>query len=481
MSEYFDLGNYSRPISTNSPEAQLWFDRGLVWTYGFNHEEAIRCFKRVVKIDPQCGVGYWGIAYAKGPFYNKPWAFYGRSELPTAVQACYEYVQTAFAHSQHSSPVEQALIKALTHRYPKPAVVTQAEFDQWDADYADAMAKVYAQFPDDLDVIALYAEAMMTKTPWKLWNLQTGLPEEGADTETAVAALEEGLHKIDQANLPPHPGIVHLVIHAMEMSPTPEKALRAADSLRDLVPDSGHLCHMPSHIDVLCGHYFNAVVASEKAVAADAKYLPTVGKFGFYTTACCHDFHLMMYAAMMMADSKTAARAARGITELVTAELLQVDIPHLVSTLDGYHSMHMHVPVRFGKWQEIIDMPHDLEPDLYLVSTASRYYAKGVAFAALGQHEMAEHQVELFEAAVSRIPETRRFFNNKALDVLAIGREMMRGEMMYHRGNHNEAFAHLRPAVWLNDNLFYTEPWAWMHPPRHALGALLLEHGHVEE
>ncbi|MEM7336748.1 MAG: hypothetical protein AAF490_32045, partial [Chloroflexota bacterium] len=132
-------------------------------------------------------------------------------------------------------------------------------------------------------------------------------------------------------------------------------------------------------------------------------------------------------------------------------------------------------------WRAIIEMPNDLDPDLFLVSTASRYYAKGVAFAALGQHAMAEQQVELFETAVSKIPETRRFFNNKALDVLAIGREMMRGEMAYHRGNHNEAFAHLRQAVWLNDNLFYTEPWAWMHPPRHALGALLLEHGHVEE
>jgi tetratricopeptide (TPR) repeat protein len=481
MDSYFDLGNYSRLISTGSPAAQLWFDRGLNWCYGFNHEEAIRCFERTVEADPDCAMGYWGIAYAKGPFYNKTWELFGRTELASAVVICYEAVQKAIALTGKVTAVEQALIQALAQRFPVPQVVTQAEFDRWDADYAEGMAAVFAKFPQDLDVITLYAEAMMTKTPWKLWDLVTGEPMAGADTVTAVQVLEEGLQHIAEKELPPHPGLSHMYIHAMEMSPTPERALKAADNLRNLVPDSGHLCHMPSHIDLLCGDYYNAVAVNETAIVADAKYLALVGRNNFYTTSCCHDFHLLMYAAMMLGQFKTAVRATNGIANLVTPDLLRVDIPHLVSTLEGYYSTKLHVFIRFGKWQMVVDEPMPAEPDLYCVTTAMFHYAKGIAQAALGDADAAEMEVGLFETAVSKIPDTRRFFNNSAFDVLAVGRQMMLGEVAYHKGAYEKAFTHLREAVNLDDKLAYTEPWAWMHPPRHALGALLLAQGHVEE
>ena len=480
MSNYFNLGSYSRPISTQSASAQRWFDRGLVWCYGFNHEEAACCFERVIEADPNCAMGYWGIAYANGPFYNKPWVYFGQSELVDRVAICYESIQKAIALAEKVTAVEQALIHAMAHRYPVGQVVAQEAFDGWDAAYAESMATVFAKFPHDLDVITLYAEAMMTKTPWKLWNVATGEPM-AADTLTAVHILEEGLQLIAENKLPPHPGLPHMYIHAMEMSPTPERALKAADKLRNLVPDSGHLCHMPSHIDLLCGDYYNAVAVNETAVKADAKYLATVEQYSFYTTSCCHDFHLLMYAAMMLGQYKKAIWATAGITNLVTPDVLRVDVPHFVSTLEGYHSMKMHVFIRFGKWQMIVDEPMPAEQELYCVTTAMFHYAKGIAHAALGHAEMAEREVGWFETAVSNISPDRRFFNNSALDVLGVGRQMMLGEVAYHKGDHEKAFTHLRKAVYLDDTLAYTEPWAWMHPPRHALGALLLAQGHVEE
>ena len=79
--DYYDLGQHSYPISTSSPAAQLWFDRGLAWTYGFNHEEAIRCFEQALELDPHCAMAYWGIAYAIGPNYNKAWDQFDPVEL----------------------------------------------------------------------------------------------------------------------------------------------------------------------------------------------------------------------------------------------------------------------------------------------------------------------------------------------------------------------------------------------------------------
>ena len=150
-------------------------------------------------------------------------------------------------------------------------------------------------------------------------------------------------------------------------------------------------------------------------------------------------------------------------------------------TLEGYHSMRMHVLVRFGRWQEIIDTQIPDNPDLYCVSTAMHHYATGIARATLGQFTQAAADRRLFHDSLNRVPRERRFFNNSAKDILAVAEKMLDGELAYHLGNHEEAFGHLRDAVTRDDDLEYTEPWAWMHPPRHALAALLLEQGHHTE
>ena len=186
MDDYFDLGRYSRPIATDNAETQIWFDRGLNWIYGFNHEEAVACFRQAAALDPECAMAYWGIAFASGPFYNMPWEMFSPHEAEAAVATCHAAVQKARACAQNATPVEQALIGAVSVKFPKRHAVGASEFRAWDDAYADAMREVHAANPDDPDVIALFAEALMSRTPWKLWNRETGEPAEGADTLEAL-------------------------------------------------------------------------------------------------------------------------------------------------------------------------------------------------------------------------------------------------------------------------------------------------------
>jgi tetratricopeptide (TPR) repeat protein len=480
MEGYYNLGTHGRPVTTSSPEAQVWFDRGLLWCYGFNHEESVRCFARAAEADPRCAMAYWGIAYASGCNYNKPWEAFREDELHAVLAAIRAAMATALAHLDTASRVEQALIRALMHRYTSDAPGPEV-FGAWNDAYAEAMRGVYAAFPNDLDVCSLFAEALINRTPWKLWDLASGQPAEGASTLEAVEVLETAMQRAEATGLRPHPGLLHMYIHTMEMSPYPERALRASDVLRDLVPDAGHLRHMPSHIDVLCGHYHDAVVANTRAVEADARYLAREGPINFYTLYRCHNYHFKLYAAMFLGQYHTALEAATQMIATIPEELLRVETPPMADWLEGFASMRPHVYIRFGKWEEILAEPLPADQALFCVTTAMRRYARGVALAATGRVQEAEAERAEFIRAVARVPETRYVFNNKCTDILAIAGEMLAGELQYRKGNLERGFAHLRQAVVLDDSLPYDEPWGWMQPARHALGALLLEQGRVAE
>ena len=248
---YFDLGPYSRKVTTSSPETQLWFDRGLNWLFGFNHGEAIKCFHEALKHDPECAVAHWGVSYASGPNYNLPWVRYDPHGRQMALSASYDAMQGALAHAGKASAVERAMIQALTARYPQREAIE--DMAPWDKAYTKEMRKVFAAFPDDLEVRAVFAESIMNETPWQMWDLRSGTPAAGAGTEECRAVLEYAFDSLPAAW--GHPGLLHLYVHMMEMSPFPQIALRAGDRLREIVPDSGHLIHMPTHLDVLCGHY----------------------------------------------------------------------------------------------------------------------------------------------------------------------------------------------------------------------------------
>ena len=471
----FELGSYRRPASSSVGIAQLWFDRGLIWSYAFNHEEAVVCFERAVETDPQFALAHWGLAYASGPNYNKQWDAFDPEDLRRSLSRSREATVRAAELAARGSPMERDLIAALDARYPSAS----AEEDLADRNvaYADAMGEVYRAHRDDLDVAALYADALLNVTAWQLWDLESGEPAPGARTVEARAVLEQAMRACGGME---HPGLLHFYIHLMEMSPRPEAALPAADALRTLVPDAGHLIHMPTHIDVLVGDYERVVADNQRAIAADDRFVEAVGPLNFYTLYRAHDHHFRIYGAMFAGRRHTALQAAAALEQALPEELLRVEIPPMADWLESFVPMRLHVLVRFGMWEELIETPLPSDPKLYCVTTSLTHYARGVALAATGRVGEAQDSQAQLAAALSRVPESRYLFNNTALDILAIADAMLDGEIAYRLGDFDRAWSSLRRAIQLDDTLPYDEPWGWMQPTRHAYGALLLEQGEVE-
>jgi tetratricopeptide (TPR) repeat protein len=474
--EYYDLGTHTRSVTTSSAQAQLWFDRGLAWTYAFHHEEAVACFQAAAAADPDCAMAHWGIAYALGPNYNKPWEFFDDQDLARTVDRTHAAVELAHEKTSAATSVEQALISALRARYPQAKAVEDCSI--WNAPYADSMRAVYELAPDDPDIATLYADALMNLTPWQLWDLRTGEPAEGARTLEAKVVLDRALATAAGRD---HPGVVHLYIHLMEMSPTPEVALPVADRLRGLVPDAGHLHHMPSHLEVLCGDYRRVVSDNTRAIEVDEKYHSRVGAMNFYTLYRSHNYHFKIYGAMFLGQSQVALETAAQLEASIPEDLLRVPSPPMADWLESFLAMRVHALIRFGRWDDILDLPLPADPELYCVTTAMIHYARGVALSSTRRVPEAEAERRLFREAVARVPETRMLFNNTCADILAIASAMLDGELEYRKGRYDAAFAALERSIELDDNLPYDEPWGWMQPTRHAYGALLLEQGRVEE
>jgi tetratricopeptide (TPR) repeat protein len=471
--DYFNLGTCSRTVTTSSAKSQVWFDRGLVWTYGYNHEEAILCFEKAITADPEIAMAQWGIAYAIGPNYNKPWEAFEEEETPAALATARAAITSAMQFSAAVSPVERGLIDALALRYPARdapedlAAATDA--------YADAMRAVHRAHPGDLDVCSLFAEALMNRTPWQLWDLPSGQPSAGADTVEAMTVLEAAFERLEGAW--DHPGLLHMYIHLMEMSPHPEKALRHGDRLSTLVPDAGHLLHMATHIDVLCGDYMNVVSRNQTAIEADGRFLAYAGAENFYSVYRCHNYHFKIYGAMFLGQPGPALAAADDLIKTLPAAMLRP----LADWFEGFIPMKQHVLIRFGRWRDILDQDLPEDAELYAVTTAMMRYARGVALANLGDIGAAQSERDAFFVARDRVPQSRMLFNNTCRDILMVAEQMLLGELAYKSGDHATAFDHLRRSITLDDNLPYDEPWGWMQPTRHALGALLLDQGHYDE
>ncbi len=470
--DYFDLGNYTRPVTTTSAEAQTWFDRGLIWTYGFNHEEAADCFRRAIEADPTCGMAYWGLAYAIGPNYNKTWDFFEPDERIAVLHEARSALDTAQSISG-LAPVESALIDALATRYPTDD--DEQDFGPWNDAFTDSMRPVYEAHPDDLDVMTIFVEAAMNRTPWMLWDLTAGVPADGASTEEARHVLEGAF--TDNPDAWDHPGLLHLYIHLMEMSPWPELALSHGDRLCEIVPDSGHLQHMATHIDVLCGDYQNVIERNHRAAHVDRKFEEYAGSANFYTTYRIHNVHFEAYGAMFIGRKSQAVAAADALETLLPVET----VAFRPDFLEAFWGIRLHVLVRFGMWQEILDHPLPNDDELFSFTTALQHYARTVALANVGQHAEAEAERDLFVAARARVPEPRYMFNNPAESVLEVAHHMAEGELAYKAGRIDEGLEELRRAVAASDGLLYDEPWGWMQPPRHALAALLLDQGRFAE
>lgn len=448
----------------------------MVWAYAFNHEESIRCFERALAHDPDLAIARWGIAYSVGPNYNKAWEAFDPVELGASLARARS--ELGLAADGRASAVERGLIEALGARFLTDDAADAEALESGHVRYADAMADLARAHPDDVDVAALAADALVNVTAWALWDTRTGEPAPGSRVLEAKRILDDALATPAGRE---HPGVLHIYLHAMEMSARPEEALPAADLLRNLVPDAGHLRHMPSHIDVLCGDYRSSVVANQAAVAADHRFVEREGPLNFYSLYRAHDLHFVVYSAMFEGQSEAALTAAAELAEQLTPELLSTESPPMADWLEAFVPLRIHVLVRFGRWDDLVAEALPDDADLYCTTTATIHYGRGVAYAALGQPAQARTEREAFAAAYARIPDSRYLFNNTARDILAVGQAMLDGEIAYREARFDEAFASLRRAIELDDALPYDEPWGWMQPTRHAYGALLLEQGHVEQ
>jgi tetratricopeptide (TPR) repeat protein len=453
------LGTHHRPVTTSSPEAQRYFDQGLRLLFGFNHGGAIRSFTEAARLDPACAMAHWGIALASGPHINLPMV------PPPAAELAWKELALAQQHAAAGTPVERALIAALAKRYANPQPEDRAPLD---LAYADAMREVWKKFPQDADVGAFFAEAMMDLRPWDQWT-PAGKAQPG--TEEIIATLDAVL-KLDVQ----HPFANHLYIHAVEASPTPERAIGAADRLLTLQPGLAHNVHMPSHIYIRVGRWHDAVDSNVKAVAADQAYRKIAGPAkGFLPVYVAHNEHMLAYAAMMTGQRELAMRHMRALVAGLPPEFMA----EFGFAAEGWLAMPLETLVRFGRWDEVLAEP--AQPAANHFTYAFQFAARGIALAAKGDTAGARaEQVRYIEAAKA-VPANWTFGNSPCAAILAIVTPMLEGEILVREGKLEAGLAQLRAAVAAEDQLHYDEPPGWLIPVRHSLGATLLQHGRPAE
>jgi tetratricopeptide (TPR) repeat protein len=452
-----DLGTYTRKVTTKNPKAQKYFNQGLALIHGFNHSAAIRSFQEAANADPECAMAHWGIALAAGPHINYPLV------PPPMAELAWKELTLAQQHADKASPVEKALIDALSKRYANPQPEDRRPLDEA---YANAMREVWKQHPNDQDVGAFFAESMMDLSPWNQWTLE-GQPNPG--TEEIVATLE-AVMKLNSN----HPFANHLYIHAVEASPHPEKAIAAANRLLNLQPGLAHNVHMPSHIDIRTGNWQKAIDTNAKAVADDHKYFHLLGdkSAGLIPFYAAHDHHMLAYAALMTGQSKLAMAKIR--------ELLSELPPDFVKAAsvkaEAFFALPMEAMVRFGQWDNVLAEPENYA-DYMPFSRAFHHAARAIAFAAKGQPQDARGEQGRFNELAAAIPKETEVGNNSSADIVALVQKMLESEIQIAEGKNDDGIAGLQQALQMEDALKYDEPPAWMIPIRHSLGANLMKTG----
>jgi len=449
-----NLGNYHYPISTTSDLAQKYFDQGFILSYGFNHEEAARAFREAGRLDSSCAMCYWGLAYVLGPNINAPMP---DEQVPEAWQA----IQQAIALSNKASPKEQAYIQALAQRYPQKPVADRSSLD---LAYAQAMKQVAQDYTDDLDAATLYAEALMDTMPWDYW-------QDNGELKPAAGPILATLESVLARN-PQHPGATHLYIHATEKE-QPTLAIQAADNLRNLVPASGHLVHMPSHIYIRVGRYQDAVIANQKAVRADSEYLASAHPQSIYTIGYVpHNYHFLWFAAVMSGQSEIAMEAAQ---QTAAVDPAMMGNPGMSGVLQHFSVVPLFTEVRFSKWDEILQTPAPKTNLKY--ATGVWHYARGMAFTAQGKESEAKQELAKLQVLMGdpELEELTIWSFNSTASVLKIAAEVLSGSIATLEPNYTRAISHFQNAIALEDQLVYTEPPDWYSPTRNLLGTILLQ------
>ena len=451
---YDGLGSYSRKVTTDSPEAQRYFDQGLAFLHGFNHRAAIRAFQQAAEIDPRCAMAHWGLALACGPHINLTVV------PPPAAELAWKELNLARKNADYASPVERTLIDALGKRYANPQPADRSGLDRA---YANAMRDVWRNFPNDPDVGALFAEAMMDLRPWDQWTAQ-GKPQPGTDE---ILATLDAVLKLN----PNHPLANHLYIHAVEASPNPQRAIAAADRLRNLQPGLAHNLHMPSHIDIRTGQWLKAVDTNAKAVEADQRYRKIFGQpKGFLNVYIAHNRHMLAYAAMMTGQRDLAMKHIRAMVAEMPADFLKEN----VLQAEGNVAMPLEVMVRFGLWNDILTEPEKYTEKMWF-TRAFHHAARAIASAAKSSTTNARNEQRIFLELTRLVPKETSLGNNSCEAILGVVTPMVEGEILVAEGQVDRGIEELRAAIQQEDALKYDEPPGWLIPVRHSLGAVLMK------
>jgi tetratricopeptide (TPR) repeat protein len=449
-----DLGTHHHPISTSSASAQAYFDQGLVLTFGFNHDQAVRSFRQAAALDPDCAICWWGVALALGPNINAPMG-------PEAGEEAWAALERARALAPNASAVERDYIDALAPRYAAEPPEDRSALDRA---YAQSMRELHERYPNDLDAATLYAEAVMDLTPWDYWT-PDGKPRERIPE--VLATLELVLERD-----PKHPGANHYYIHAVEEY-FPEKAVPAAERLRAIAPDAGHLVHMPSHIFYRVGRYTDAQASNDLAIAADEAYFAWCRSGGFYRAAYYpHNVHFLWAAASMGGRSDLALTASRKLA--AKTEGLHAEYPFV----EEFLATPMQTLVRFGRWDAVLGEPRPADGRPYQLGIW--HYARGVAQVRLGALDEARAELAALRAVAVQPAATELIVAGgtaPAATLLEIGAHELAGEIAAAEGDVETAVAELERAVSMQDALVYMEPPPWYYPVRQALGAVLLDAG----
>jgi tetratricopeptide (TPR) repeat protein len=452
------LGGATHPITTRSELAQKYFDQGLALSYGFNHDAAIDSFREAARLDPDCAMCSWGMAFAWGPNINAPMG-------PEAGRAAWEALQEAQRRAPKASAVEREYIDALATRYVADPAADRAALDRA---FADAMRGLHERHPDDLDAATLYAESLMDLTPWNYYT-PDGKPLE--HTVEAIRVLESVL-----AREPLHIGANHFLIHAFEEY-EPARAEAAADRLASLAPDAGHLVHMPTHIYWRVGRYDDAVALNEQAAAADVAFFAWCRASDVYATYYNHNLHFLWAAATTQGRADLALTTARRLAANIPLEEVAA-----LPFLEDWWPTPLFTLVRFGRWDAVLAEPRP--PDSLRYATAVWHYARGLSLARLGRLDEAQAEYAELETAANDAELAKLVFDpagGTAQERLRVGQHHLRGELAAVRGDLEAAASALEEAVWVQDSMNYIEPPAWYFPVRQALGAVLLQDGRAAE
>jgi tetratricopeptide (TPR) repeat protein len=455
--ELTGLGTLHVAVTTSVPRAQRFFDQGLRLLYAFNHPESLRAFREAARLDPDLAMAYWGQAMALGPNLNQPMS-------PEHARLAQDAITRARAAAHRATARERALIDALASRYSADPAADRAVLN---AGYAAAMKAVAARYPEDPDVLTLYADATMNVSPWDYWD-KNGIAKPGP--KLAIEALERAL-----AGHPHHAGALHYHIHALEASTEPERAESSADRLAPLMPAAGHMVHMPAHIYLRVGRYKDAAEANELAIAADEDYLSQCQAQGLYPiTYYPHNLHFLWAAATLEGRRAKAIEAARQVAAKVPhhhagAVAWTADFP--VTPLLAY--------ARFGRWRDVLTEPQPPANEPY--ATGIWHYARALAFVGRRQPDRAAAELAHLDLVMAHDAFKTTLKDLPLLTNLEIASRMAKGELAAQRGRFDDAVRVLTEAVALEDGFPYNEPPVWHHPPRQVLGAILLEAGRPAE